>query len=227
MFRIDEWGHLFNFQTYGPWMRVGIEFCDFFFQSAYFRDIIPLLSFMLQFPVLKIETNSGGGSGLGSGNGLGNLPAPLYRTVVAFEKSILECHFLRDKSPAILRELEEVLQALAKFHDQLDGLIEQTGLKGKQSARVYDVYGWNLSLITNHVELLRQCQRDCGFILDQVFFFLIFCPFHHYLKFLLTELSVDPSREYIAGWVESTQFGALLPASPGGAEFCGRVRQHL
>lgn len=91
---------------------------------------------MLQFPVLKIETNSGGGSGLSSGNGLGNLPAPLYRTVVAFEKSILECHFLRDKSPAILRELEEVLVALGKFHDQLDGLVEQAGLKGKQSVRL-------------------------------------------------------------------------------------------
>ncbi|EFX86832.1 hypothetical protein DAPPUDRAFT_207590, partial [Daphnia pulex] len=102
------------------------------------------------------------------GNGLGNLPTPLYRTLVAFEKSILECHFLRDKSPAILRELEEVLQALSQFPDHLDTLIEQAGLKGKQSARVYDVHGWNLSLITTHVELLRQCQRDCGFILDQI-----------------------------------------------------------
>ncbi|XP_046458108.1 inactive phospholipase C-like protein 1 isoform X2 [Daphnia pulex] len=119
------------------------------------------------FPVLKIETNSGGGVSSG-GNGLGNLPTPLYRTLVAFEKSILECHFLRDKSPAILRELEEVLQALSQFPDHLDTLIEQAGLKGKQSARVYDVHGWNLSLITTHVELLRQCQRDCGFILDQI-----------------------------------------------------------
>lgn len=105
---------------------------------------------------------------MSSGNGLGNLPTPLYRTLVAFEKSILECHFLRDKSPAILRELEQVLKALAQFPDHLDLMIEQAGLKGKQSARVYDVHGWNLSLITSHVELLRQCQRDCGFILDQV-----------------------------------------------------------
>ncbi|XP_045027920.1 inactive phospholipase C-like protein 1 isoform X2 [Daphnia magna] len=118
------------------------------------------------FPVLKVETNSGGG--VSSGNGLGNLPTPLYRTLVAFEKSILECHFLRDKSPAILRELEQVLKALAQFPDHLDLMIEQAGLKGKQSARVYDVHGWNLSLITSHVELLRQCQRDCGFILDQI-----------------------------------------------------------
>lgn len=126
-----------------------------------------VFTFICQFPVLKIETNSGGGVSSG-GNCLGNLPTPLYRTLVAFEKSILECHFLRDKSPAILRELEEVLQALSQFPDHLDIMIEQAGLKGKQSARVYDVHGWNLSLITTHVELLRQCQRDCGFILDQV-----------------------------------------------------------
>lgn len=88
--------------------------------------------------------------------------------MVAFEKSILECHFLREKSPAILRDLDEVIQSLAQFHDQFHTMIEQAGLKGKQSARVYDVHGWNLSLITNHVELLRQCQRDCVYILDQV-----------------------------------------------------------
>ena len=133
---------------------------------------------VLQFPVLKIETSDGSGSGGGCGNNGGGgsnggssltgLPAPMQRTIVAFEKSILECHFLRDKSPAILRELEEILQALTRFHDQLDTMVDQAGLKGKQSCRVYDVHGWNLSLIINHVELLKNCQQDCGLILDQV-----------------------------------------------------------
>lgn len=123
-----------------------------------------------QYPVLRIETSSGGGSG---SSGSGNLPIPLQRTVVAFEKSILECHFLREKSPVILRELVEVLQSLARFHDQLDALVDLAGLKGKQSARVYDVHGWNISLITSHVELLKQCQRDCEMIIDQVFFVVV------------------------------------------------------
>ena len=132
---------------------------------------------VLQFPILKIETSDGsgsggcgnnGGSGSNGGSSLTGLPAPMQRTIVAFEKSILECHFLRDKSPAILRELEEILQALTRFHDQLDTMVDQAGLKGKQSCRVYDVHGWNLSLIINHVELLKNCQQDCGLILDQV-----------------------------------------------------------
>ena len=113
---------------------------------------------------MRIETGSGGGSGSV------NLPAPLQRTVVSFEKSILECHFLREKGPVILRDLEQVLESLSRFHDQLDALVDLAGLKGKQSARVYDVHGWNLSLITNHVELLKQCQRDCQIIIDQVYY---------------------------------------------------------
>jgi hypothetical protein len=143
---------------------------------------------VLQFPVLKIETNDGSGGcgsngGSNGGSSLSGLPAPMQRTIVAFEKSILECHFLRDKSPAILRELEEILQALSRFHDQLDTMVDQAGLKGKQSCRVYDVHGWNLSLIINHVELLENCQRDCGLILDQVSTFLLLSSNAHFFKF--------------------------------------------
>lgn len=72
----------------------------------------------MQFPVLKID---------GSNNG-SNLPLPLHRTVVSFEKSILECHFLCEKSGPILRDLEEKTSALTVFHDQLDQLIEAQGL---------------------------------------------------------------------------------------------------
>jgi hypothetical protein len=161
-----------------------------------FQPILILFTFNCQFPVLKIETNSGGGVS-SSVNGLGNLPTPLYRTLVAFEKSILECHFLRDKSPAILRELEEVLKALSQFPDHLDTMIEQAGLKGKQSARVYDVHGWNLSLITTHVELLRQCQRDCGFILDQVYYYIILSQSSKCFFLILTSIrlvGIDTQR---------------------------------
>ena len=43
-----------------------------------------------------------------------------------------------------------------------------SGLKGKQRVRAYDVYGWNMNLITNETELLRQCHADCAAILEQV-----------------------------------------------------------
>jgi hypothetical protein len=111
----------------------------------------------LQFPVLRVETNSSG-----------NLPAALHRTLVAFEKSILECHFLRDKSAAILNELDERVATLNGFYEQLDELVMQACFKGKQVSRVYDVYGWDMGLITNQLQLLRKCQEDCGIILEQV-----------------------------------------------------------
>jgi len=110
------------------------------------------------FPVMKID---------GSNNG-SNLPAPLHRTVVSFEKSILECHFLCEKSGPILRDLEEKVSPLVAFHDQLDQLVDSQGLKGKQRVRAYDVYGWNMNLITNETELLRQCHADCAAILEQI-----------------------------------------------------------
>ena len=125
----------------------------------YNNDIIGRwLEYSFQFPVFKID---GGNSG-------SNLPAPLHRTVVSFEKSILECHFLCEKSDVILNNLEEKLSPLAAFHDQLDQLVDAAGLKGKQCVRAYDVYGWNMSLITSQTELLRQCRHDCAAILEQV-----------------------------------------------------------
>ena len=34
--------------------------------------------------------------------------------------------------------------------------------------RAYDVFGWNMNLITNQIDLLRQCHADCAAILEQV-----------------------------------------------------------
>lgn len=118
-----------------------------------------------QIPMLHIDMVNAGSTGSGSSS---TLPAPLHRTIVAFEKSILECHYLCERCPAILRALEEVVRSLSTFYERLDDLIDSAGLKGKQSARVYDVYGWNMGLITNHVELLQQCRRDCQHTLDVV-----------------------------------------------------------
>ena len=110
-----------------------------------------------QFPILKIEVNNGC-----------SMPAALHRTVVAFEKAILECHFQREKSAAISGELEERAAALRRFYVQLEELVVQACFKGKQTSRVYEVYGWNVGLLTNQHQLLIKCHLDCDRMLNQV-----------------------------------------------------------
>ena len=60
------------------------------------------------------------------------------------------------------------------------------GLKGKQRIRAYDVYGWNMTLITNQTELLRQCHADCVVILEQVHITsiinILLVPFGYFLN---------------------------------------------
>lgn len=48
-----------------------------------------------------------------------------------------------------------------QWHDDLDNLCIQSGLKGKKTTKAIENFAWNVRMLRGQSDLLRQAKKDC------------------------------------------------------------------
>ncbi|CAH1787304.1 unnamed protein product, partial [Owenia fusiformis] len=98
----------------------------------------------------------------------GSVPEIIRRGMVAYESLIIGCKDLIQKADALHEKLIECQQQGLEWHEDLNNLCQNAGLKGKKIVKAHENFAWNIRVLKGQADLLLQAKNECQEYMTQV-----------------------------------------------------------
>lgn len=89
------------------------------------------------------------------------LPDLVKKAMYSFNDLVTNCRTLVENADEIIVKLNNCQTMGLQWHDDLDNLCIQSGLKGKKTTKAIENFAWNVRMLRGQSDLLRQAKKDC------------------------------------------------------------------
>ncbi|KAL8614071.1 hypothetical protein ACOMHN_026288 [Nucella lapillus] len=91
----------------------------------------------------------------------GNLPEILKKALSSFEELIEECKNLIENAQIVYEKLVQCQKAGLEWHEELENISQQSGLRGRKLAKAMENFAWNIRVLRGQADLLYKAEKDC------------------------------------------------------------------
>ncbi|KAL4224626.1 Inactive phospholipase C-like protein 2 [Mactra antiquata] len=98
----------------------------------------------------------------------GNLPDILKKALLAFDTMVNECKSLIDNAENVYEKLLQCQRAGLEWHEDLETVSQQAGLKGKKLSKAIENFAWNIRVLQGQADLLTQAKKECQEYIRQI-----------------------------------------------------------
>ncbi|XP_071181783.1 inactive phospholipase C-like protein 2 [Mytilus edulis] len=98
----------------------------------------------------------------------GNLPDILKKALIHFDELVAECKNLIDQADGVYERLIHSQRAGLEWHEDLENVCTNAGLKGKKLTKALENFAWNIRVLKGQADLLMQAKHDCKEYLRQI-----------------------------------------------------------
>ncbi|XP_076113869.1 inactive phospholipase C-like protein 2 [Mytilus galloprovincialis] len=98
----------------------------------------------------------------------GNLPDILKKALIHFDELVAECKNLIDQADGVYERLIHSQRAGLEWHEDLENVCTNAGLKGKKLTKAMENFAWNIRVLKGQADLLMQAKHDCKEYLRQI-----------------------------------------------------------
>ncbi|KAL3841874.1 hypothetical protein ACJMK2_019969 [Sinanodonta woodiana] len=98
----------------------------------------------------------------------GTLPEILKKALLSFDDLVNECRNLIENSDNVYERLIQCKRAGLEWHEELDTVAQQAGVKGKKLSKATENFAWNIRVLQGQADLLLQAKKECLDYLRQI-----------------------------------------------------------
>ncbi|XP_060068281.1 inactive phospholipase C-like protein 2 [Ylistrum balloti] len=98
----------------------------------------------------------------------GNLPDVLKKALQSFVELVAECKNLMDSADTVHDKLLQCQKAGLEWHEDLENICSQAGLKGKKMSKATENFAWNVRVLKGQATLMLQAKKECQDYLRQM-----------------------------------------------------------
>nr|KAG5699416.1 hypothetical protein BaRGS_016262 [Batillaria attramentaria] len=81
---------------------------------------------------------------------------------------IEECKNLIENADIVYEKLVHCQRAGLEWHEELDNVCQQAGLRGRKLAKAVENFAWNIRVLKGQADLLSQAKKDCNEYIRQI-----------------------------------------------------------
>lgn len=97
-----------------------------------------------------------------------NLPLHLHRSIVTFERTMIELQYMIENGDRLIEELNKKLNTLLEYYEELPNLAIQLNVKGKKYNKIQENFTWNVRILRGQIDLLATCKKESKVSISQV-----------------------------------------------------------
>uniref|UniRef100_A0A0L8FX49 Phosphoinositide phospholipase C n=2 Tax=Octopus bimaculoides TaxID=37653 RepID=A0A0L8FX49_OCTBM len=90
------------------------------------------------------------------------LPDLVKKAMISFNELVANCKTLIENADGIILKLNNCQSMGLQWHDELESLCSQSGLKGKKITKAIEHFAWNVRMLRGQSDLLQQAKKDCS-----------------------------------------------------------------
>ncbi|XP_046546164.1 LOW QUALITY PROTEIN: inactive phospholipase C-like protein 2 [Haliotis rubra] len=98
----------------------------------------------------------------------GNLPDILKKALLSFDDLITECRNLIECADSVYEKLLHCQRAGMEWHEDLENVCVQAGLKSKKLTKATENFAWNIRVLKGQADLVMQAKKDCEEYIRQI-----------------------------------------------------------
>ncbi|XP_055899262.1 inactive phospholipase C-like protein 2 isoform X5 [Biomphalaria glabrata] len=98
----------------------------------------------------------------------GTVPEIFKKSLSSFDDLINECKNVLENADIIYDKLFNCQKSGLEWHEDLDNVCQQTGLKGKKLSKATENFAWNIRVLKGQADLVIQAKKDCQEYLRQI-----------------------------------------------------------
>ncbi|CAL1548507.1 unnamed protein product [Lymnaea stagnalis] len=98
----------------------------------------------------------------------GTLPEIFKRSLSSFEELINQCKTVIQNADGVYEKLLNCQKAGLEWHEDLENVCQQAGLKGKKLSKATENFAWNIRVLKGQADLLSQAKKDCHEYIRQI-----------------------------------------------------------
>ncbi|BFZ05126.1 hypothetical protein BsWGS_08165 [Bradybaena similaris] len=98
----------------------------------------------------------------------GTLPEIFKKSMSSFEELISECRNIIQSADSVYDKLLQCQKAGLEWHEDLENVCQQAGLRGKKLSKATENFAWNIRVLKGQADLLIQAKKDCQEYIRQI-----------------------------------------------------------
>ncbi|KAK3103478.1 hypothetical protein FSP39_019535 [Pinctada imbricata] len=98
----------------------------------------------------------------------GTLPEILKKAILSFDELVGHIRELIDNADSVYERLLHAQRAGMEWHEDLDNVCQQSGLKGKKLSKATENFSWNIRVLKGQADLVLQAKKESQEYLTQV-----------------------------------------------------------
>ncbi|XP_048779849.2 inactive phospholipase C-like protein 1 isoform X2 [Ostrea edulis] len=98
----------------------------------------------------------------------GNLPDILKKALISFDELVAEIKNLLENADTVYERLLHCKRAGTEWHEDLENVCQQAGLKGKKLSKAMENFSWNIRVLKGQADLINQAKKENQEYLRQI-----------------------------------------------------------
>ncbi|XP_078331805.1 inactive phospholipase C-like protein 2 [Crassostrea virginica] len=98
----------------------------------------------------------------------GNLPDILKKALCSFDELVAEIKNLLENADTVYEKLLHCKRAGMEWHEDLENICQQAGLKGKKLSKAMENFSWNIRVLKGQADLVNQAKKESQEYLRQI-----------------------------------------------------------